>query len=465
MRAPRRSLGAFASCLVVWACALGSAARAQDLDSLIPDLLGQVPTGYKPVVTIIGGSDAGTFTTPGSNNFLPGTFDPRAGLANLNSTVASQFQRTPIGSTVAGFTFAFDPQLNVFQRSTEGLGPLLSERAETTGRGKLNVALSYTHASFDVFEGDDLDEIPVSFAGTQPVATGSGTVDYVGSGAGSLLATSTSFQFGNGNRIPFTSFGGSATIDDGAGGALFSGVHTAGFTRGFFTVPDPDTELDLRLVTDALALFVNYGVSDRVDVGIVVPYLWIDVDAKVRARGLLDPNTGAPLPVFTASSDGRAAALGDVILRAKALLVETEYADFALRLDASLPTGDEDDFMGFGDPAYAADLIFSKSFGRFGFHLNAGVLYRVDAHHESLARYNAGLDYSLHERVSMTLDYIGAQKLNKDGVGDRLESIATGVKLNPIGRTVIGVNALWRLNDQGLRADVIPSLTIEHTFF
>ncbi len=445
---------------------LAASARAENLDAIVPNLLGSIATGYKPVVTIIGGPDSGTFTTPGAGNFLPGAFDPTAGLGNLNSAIASQFQRTPIGSTVAGFTFEFDPQLNVFQRSTEGLGPQLSERAETTGKHKLNVALSYTYASFDVFEGDDINEIPVSFSGTTPVSTGQGFVDYVGVGGGSALVTSVGFDFGGSNTIPFTSsVGGGASIDDGAGGTLFSGLHTAGFTRGFFTVPDPETELDLGLEVQALGLFLNYGLTDRIDVGIVVPLLWINVDATVRAKGLLDPATGQPLPPVTSSSKGSSSGFGDIIVRGKALLLETEYADLAVRLDASLPTGDEENFKGYGDPAYAADLIFSKSFGKFGFHVNAGLFYRVDAHHESLARYSAGIDAALHERLTVTVDYIGAKKLNTDGLGDRLDSVATGFKLNPLGRMVIGVNALWRLNSQGLRSDVIPTLTLEHTFF
>ncbi len=51
------------------------------------------------------------------------------------------------------FTFEFDPATNVFARTTEGLGPLLSERAQTTGKGKLNVAFSYAYVDFDKFEG------------------------------------------------------------------------------------------------------------------------------------------------------------------------------------------------------------------------------------------------------------------------------------------------------------------------
>ena len=81
---------------------------------------------------------------------------------------------------MAAFTFEFDTNLNVFTRSTEGLGPLASERAQTTGKGKLNVAFSYSYVDFKVFEGDDLDDIGVSFAGTAPfVALGeSGDASY-----------------------------------------------------------------------------------------------------------------------------------------------------------------------------------------------------------------------------------------------------------------------------------------------
>src|SRR5262249_44562351 len=114
--------------LAILALAIPLSASAKELKNLFPDLARQAQTQVLPVVTINGGSQPGTFT---ATDGVDATFDSTASLNNLTSQVASQFQRFPLGSTVAAFTFQFDPELNVFTRSTEGLGPLLSERAQT----------------------------------------------------------------------------------------------------------------------------------------------------------------------------------------------------------------------------------------------------------------------------------------------------------------------------------------------
>ena len=62
-------------------------------------------------------------------------------------------------STVSSYTF--DLELGVPVRSTESLGPILSERATTLGARRLNVGFSYNRIDFKRFEGTDLDDITV----------------------------------------------------------------------------------------------------------------------------------------------------------------------------------------------------------------------------------------------------------------------------------------------------------------
>jgi hypothetical protein len=63
--------------------------------------------------------------------------------------------------SLGGFTFALDPALGTFVRTTESLGPLFAERAPTLGRGKLNVNVSFTFFEYDEFNGEDLDNLSV----------------------------------------------------------------------------------------------------------------------------------------------------------------------------------------------------------------------------------------------------------------------------------------------------------------
>src|SRR5690348_3458121 len=53
------------------------------------------------------------------------------------SAVASQLSLLPTASPASGITLRFDPAAGVPVRTTESLGPILSERAETIGKGKL----------------------------------------------------------------------------------------------------------------------------------------------------------------------------------------------------------------------------------------------------------------------------------------------------------------------------------------
>src|SRR5688572_13032260 len=141
--------------LAILALAIPASAAAGNVEDLFPSLVQRAPTQLQPIVTINGGSNPGTFLGQGS---VDGLFDSSASLDNLSSTIASQFLRFPVGSTAPAFTFQFDPELNVYTRSTEGLGPLQSDRAQTTGKGKITVSFAYSRVKFDVFEGEDLGD-------------------------------------------------------------------------------------------------------------------------------------------------------------------------------------------------------------------------------------------------------------------------------------------------------------------
>ena len=41
--------------------------------------------------------------------------------------------------------------------------------------------------------------------------------------------------------------------------------------------------LTLKATTDTVAVFANYGVTDRFDVGLALPITHVDLDAKVNA--------------------------------------------------------------------------------------------------------------------------------------------------------------------------------------
>ena len=62
----------------------------------------------------------------------------------------------PVISASAGFTYRYNPQLEVFERSAETLGPIFLERPQTLGQGKFNVNLSWQYVEYNEFDGQSL---------------------------------------------------------------------------------------------------------------------------------------------------------------------------------------------------------------------------------------------------------------------------------------------------------------------
>jgi hypothetical protein len=77
-------------------------------------------------------------------------------LAELNRGIATQIATFPVGSSSAGFTFTFDSNLGVYNRTTQSFGPLFAERPQTAGKGKFSFGVNYQNATYDRFEGLDL---------------------------------------------------------------------------------------------------------------------------------------------------------------------------------------------------------------------------------------------------------------------------------------------------------------------
>jgi hypothetical protein len=440
--------------LAILALAIPLSASAKELKNLFPDLARQAQTQVTPIVTINGGTQPGTFT---ATDGVDATFDSTASLNNLTSQVASQFQRFPIGSTVPAFTFQFDPELNVFTRSTEGLGPLLSERAQTLGKGKFNVSFSYSHVKFDVFEGEKLNNLDLPFSGaingTSPDSSASFGPD------GSISFAGGEFPIGPGQTMTFHSVAGTNQID-GSGG--INGVHSAPFDTGSVTAGGIRSVLDADLKVDVFAFLLNYGVTDWLDVGAVVPLLYVQGKGQVTTYGI----TSSPSGVLVGQKEhDDSFGFGDILLRAKARLFTSTYVDGALRGDLTLPTGNDNEFRGYGKPALGPTLVFSKTYGYFSPHVNAGFTFRTDNADQHTGRWAVGTDIQPFPLFTITTDIIGEHLLNRNvNIGEDVYAFAGGFKVNPWGRLVVAANALVRLNDDGLRADAIPSVSVEYTF-
>jgi hypothetical protein len=344
------------------------------------------------------------------------------GLDDLNSAIAANVGLFSFNSAVSGFTF--DIERGVPVRTTESFGPLLAERAPTLGKGKLNVGLSYSRIEFTRFEGNDLEDLSLIFRHD----------DINGDG---VLGPTPTFPFD--------------------------------FERDQILV-----HLRLKIKEDVVGLFATYGLTDRWDVGVVVPIVHIqlkaDANAEIVRRSSISTivhNFGPRATPAAASGGGEATGIGDVILRTKYNFLRNEetWPDLAAVGEIKLPTGNADDLLGTGETNVKGLLVASRTFGRFTPHLNLGFEWSSEGTEEYNVRYVAGADARALPSLTLALDVIGRWKPDGNGIGDNTVDAAFGLKWNPWRSLIVSGGVQVPLNpDEGLRADVIWTLAAEYTF-
>jgi hypothetical protein len=403
------------SSLVVLATALTlclsrSESAAKKLIDLIPGLYG--------------GDGIILGTDPAASHHAHFVFDTAARINQLNEQIVAEIGVFPFSSSVGGFTFALDTSLGTFVRTTETLGPLFAERAQTLGRGKLNVHGSYTFFKYDEFSGDDLGNLQVT-ARHQP--------DVIG-------------------------------LPD---------------VREQFELDTIRISVDLDIRVQIFSLAATYGLTDRLDIGIFVPIVHVDMEVKSVAQIIVspqntlfsdvhffDPNGESP----NDSASGQATGFGDIVLRAKYLFLKSQVVDIAGAMLVKLATGDEKDFLGTGDTTVRPFLALSRTFSDFLVrqimitpHLNIGYEFNVDRHEQNAVEYVVGFDAGT-SRFVVAGEFIGSHELNGDGLGDNILTASIGVKWNPWKQLLLAANAQLPLNDAGLRSKLILTFGAEYNF-
>jgi hypothetical protein len=375
--------------------------------------------------------------------------------ALLNKNISYQLSSFPLGSSSGGFTFTLDPALGTLNRTTDSFGPLFAERALTSGKGKLTLGSSYVHSTYDRFEGKELD-------------------------SGELRTTLQHVD------IP--------TINSHFEGDLI------------------DAAFRIALKTDTFALFANYGVTDRLDVGVVVPLQRVELDAQVDLTilNIATANDAVPSHVFangtlheTSGDNGDASGVGDVVLRGKLGLAQGDWGGIAAGVDVRLATGDAADLLGTGSTQVKGFLIASGGKSRFSPHVNAG--YTFTGESDTFGElpdeisYAAGFDAALSPRLTFNADLVGRALLDAERLVDaditynyrtasdpigtqrtvtRTEIVragelgtlnlllgSVGLKFNPSGRLLLSGNVLISLSkDNGLQDTLTPVFAIDYNF-
>ncbi len=396
-------------------------------------------------------------TTVGVNHtahFLPAANDPIFSLVNqFNTALVSSLATFPLGSSSGGFVFEGDPALGDFRPASRSFGPTFAERALTSGKGNVNFGLTFQRASFDSFEGKNLDDGSVKFYSRHTNCCPAGAPD--------------------------------------------------GYPDPFFEADLVREDLQMKLETNTTAFLVNYGLTDRLDVGAAFPIVHVSIQAGALAS--IDRLTTASIPAIhhfdgpdpdheeIPTQSGSATGLGDVVVRAKYRFLKAQGGGLAAGIDLRLPTGDEKNLLGLGATQAKFIFIGSREMGNVALHGNFSYAVAgtsdVTGDIPKEIGYNVGTEVVV-KRATVSFDLLGrtlrdtvrfadaTQQEPIDTTGDTLPRTVfspttgnlnqvlavVGAKYPVLSHLLITGNVLFSLNDAGLKANVIPVVGFEYVF-
>jgi hypothetical protein len=357
------------SALAVLASAATPAwAQRTPLSSILPELLGN------------------TITLAPSNlpdqpnhiaHFQPGADQKDHAPSQVNRALLTMLSTYPLGSPSGGFTYTIDPALGTLTRSSDSFGPSFAERALTIGRGKVSAGFGYQHAVYDTLEGLNLRGGDVKFYVQHQECCSRGS--------------------------------GGTPVPDGS-------RLTPPFEGDLI-----EATLGLELISDTSVVFATYGVSDRFDIGVAVPFVRVELDASIRARierlatvqeEAVHAFEGPDHDEQTYRLSGVAAGMGDIVVRAKYAFNPASKASFGLGFETRLPTGDEANLLGTGGVQTKLFGIASMNRSRFAPHANVGYTFSskgalpgVDTMPDEFGA-TVGFDLAVSPAMTMSFDVL-----------------------------------------------------------
>ncbi len=371
----------------------------------------------------------------------------------MNIALASQLTAVPLPSPASGFTYKFDSATGTFVRSTRGFGPILTDRGETIGRGRVAFAANMQVFSFDHLDGTRLTDVPAVF------------------------------RHDNYQTTP------------GRSDVIFT-----------------DNAIEASVTQTTFAL--TYGLTERIEVSAAVPLIRTHIsllsNATVERVGtgsnlgihyFYDPaaldNHGTSHQFF---SEGTAAGIGDAVLRTKATVMQEGSRTLAAGVDVRLPSGDEENLLGSGALGARPFAAFSTTIGAVSPHVNVAyqwngasvlagdVREHVKADLPDQFQVAAGTEVVMNPHVTVILDALAqrfldsprlqtfpfvasgpAGTVNLEDLAFTTESFwsasgAVGLKANLATRLLITCNLRFSLNHAGLTDRLTPLVGVEWAF-
>ena len=361
--------------------------------------------------------------------------------SRLRNEVLSESAVVPVPSESAGFAYTYNPALSLFERKSVGLGAIFNERVNTLGQGVLAFGVTYIRQDFDTYNGQDISDLTIRsglFAKDLPT--------------GELI--------------------------------------NAGVVRA---------TLDLDITSNSTAIWATYGVTSWLDFSFLIPITVIDFRARsVIEKGseltsevpvfLSDPRCttdravrnqcriadftllrpGTPFAVQRQENvvEDTKAGVGDMLLRTKARFFEGQWGAFGGLVEFTLPTGDEDNFL--GDGAFKSRFLLLHSLSlfenRLNFHLNGGGKVTTETGRKNSLEYGSAVDFMLTKQLSLVAELTGSWRVDAEGLPDNFIDGSFGFKANLFQGFILSATFRLPATDDGLRSDLIYLAGLEYDF-
>jgi hypothetical protein len=339
----------------------------------------------------------------------------RATRDTVSRALSLELATLPIGTSSPGFVYRLNPDLGTQERATQTFGPFFAERSLTAGRRQLSFGLSIRNATFTHLGGEDLRD-------------------------GSFVTS--------GNRFR----------DE--------------------TQPFDVEALTLDLSARAMTGLVNFGITDRWDVGAAVPVVSVSLEGSRI-------NTYRGQVLLQARADANATGFGDMAVRTKyRFLDKPGVGGLAAVGEVRLPTGDEENLLGAGDAALVALAIGSYEQGRFGVDGNFGIV-RGGAANE--LQYRGAASVAVAQRLTVVGELLGRRisdfgrivsaeaphptfanvntiRLIEEPGAANTAALVGGVKWNPAGTWLLNASLSRTIGDARLRSGVVAQLGFDYAW-
>jgi hypothetical protein len=255
---------------------------------------------------------------------------------------------------------------------------------------------------------------------------------------------------------------------------------------------------NLNLTARTVAISSTIGVTENVDVGVVVPLVSVKIDGSsslFNGNGV-DTRLAETTSIFSG--------IGDVSAMAKYRFYrfkkEQQMPDaggVALLVNMRLPTGSRENLRGLGVTRTFVGGVFSPGTARVRPHASAGFEFwskgldiagdgqLVTVRHQF--QYNGGIEIEAAPKVTLLVDVIGQQILGGGQIGQVTDNspnvlgitstqslvalpdgitkllLVPGMKVNIKGKMLLSVHALVTMKNNGLHATVTPVAGINLT--